>query len=591
MGSAPSTTRRRWRAKWNRIAASAYFGYEAADRINKNLKIPFLRLEAIPLSRSENSESDMGRVIPRGRKPNARRTRALATLLLACGLLTVLPSGLFAQPADNNRTHYVNFRDFNIPFGAMNDPQIAEILLYVSTDRKPYTYVGAVKPSARKFFYPAEGDGWYSFVVQTRSANGVLSPSDLKSVSPSLRICVDTQAPVIEELTAVAPTAESKQPGIHWKIKEENLKEIWLEYRSVNGGDWVPLFPQAEPEKTWRWKPAWGGELEVRMQALDQAGNRSEVKKLRLIVPENVAHMPHPGDAATQGKVIYVKSKTFQLSYKLDDESVGPSKVAAVDIWKVHRGQAWTKCPEKGTRDGPVTISVNSAGRWGFRLIPRSGVGLAERDPRQGDAPDIWVEVDEDAPKVKITNVTVAQEDDGGYMTVYWKAEDTFLRATPISIFLSPTPQSGTWMPIEGSLANTGSWRIKTDAPILGGRYEFYVKVSAIDEAGNVGSDQWREVVKVDLKIPRIKSIDVKPTDAPPPTSMPANNAQETSRQRLSPPNFGNPLGGDAPKSPPPPLGGTPAQPRPMPSSLTGTNGGFSNPTTQTVPIKGLEIP
>ncbi len=545
----------------------------------------------MPLSCSENSESDMGRVIPQGRKPNVGRMRACAIVLLACGLHSALPSGLFAQADDNNRTHYVNFRDFNIPFGAMNDPQIADILLYVSTDRKPYSYVGAVKPSARKFFYPAEGDGWYSFVVQTRSANGVLSPSDVKSVSPSIRICVDTQAPVIEELSAVPPTAESRQPGIHWKIKEENLKEIWLEYRSVNGGDWVPLFPQAEPEKTWRWKPAWGGELEVRMQALDRAGNRSEVKKLRLNVPENVAHMPHPDDAATEGKVIYVKSKKFQLNYKLDIESVGPSKVATVDIWKVHRGQAWAKCPEKGTSDGPVAISVNSAGRWGFRLIPRSGVGLAERDPRPGDAPDIWVEVDEEAPKVKITNVTVAQEDDGGYMTVYWKAEDTFLRATPISIFLSPTPQSGTWMPIEGNLANTGSWRIKTDAPILGGRYEFYVKVTAIDEAGNVGSDQWREVVKVDLKIPRIKSIEVKPTDAPSSTSTPTTDAQETSRQRVSPPNFGNPLGGDAPKPPSPPLGGTPSQPRPMPSSIIGSNGGFSNPTKQTVPIKGLDMP
>jgi hypothetical protein len=532
-------------------------------------------------------ESDMGEVIPRGMKPHASRTRVILTLVLAGGLFAAISPTLFAQSGDAIRTHYVNFRDFNIPFGVINDPQVADVLLYVSTDRKTYRYVNAVKPAARRFFYPAEGDGWYYFAVQLRYLSGELAPTDIKSVPPNIRICVDTQAPVIEELVAAPPTNESKLPAIRWKIREENLKQIWLEYRSVNGGDWVTLIPPVQTEKTYTWKPAWSGELEVRMQAMDQAGNRSEVKMLRMNAPENVAHMPPPADS-TGGKVIYVKSKTFQLNYKVDLESVGPSKVASVDIWKLHQGQGWTKCSEKGTPEGPVTVSVNATGRWGFRLIPRSGVGLAERDPRPGDTPDIWVEVDDLAPKVKILNVTVAQEQDGGYMTVSWKAEDTFLRSNPISIYLSGTPQGGTWMPIESNLANTGNWRIKTDAPILGERYEFYVKVKAVDEAGNEGEDQWREVVKVDLKIPHIKSIDVKPSAAP---AAPAyGDAQETSRQRQVPPTFNAPRAGDTPKPSIPPNGG-PYPGERMPSSMEGTGRGFDKPNSKPPVPGGLEMP
>jgi len=38
--------------------------------------------------------------------------------------------------------------------------------------------------------------------------------------------------------------------------------------------------------------------------------------------------------------------------------------------------------------------------------------------------------------------------------------------------------------------------------------------VAAIDEAGNIGENQWGDTVKVDLKVPRIKHIEVKPSDS-----------------------------------------------------------------------------
>jgi hypothetical protein len=483
---------------------------------------------------TETGEINMGRFIPRG------SGKAVWVTLLTCGLLVAVSVGLFGQTGDNVSLHYVPARSFNIPFSLTdNDPRM-EVLLSVSTDGKQYRPAGVARPNERRFYFSAPSDGWYSFIVQTRDASGVVSP-DLRSAR-IMRICVDTQNPVIEELAADV-SADNSLPTIRWKITEANLKEIWADYRSTSGSEWVPLFLPVKTEGTHTWKPSWSGELEVRMQALDQAGHRSEVRMLRLRAADNVSRMPPPPEAGP-GKIMYVNSKTFQLDYTLDDQTVGPSQVASVDIWKLHPGQVWRKCPEKGTARGPVMVSVDATGRWGFRLIPRSGVGLAERDPQPGDAPDIWVEVDDKPPLVKVTNVTVTQEADGGYLTVYWKADDAFLRSMPITIFLG-SPQGKDWVSVAKDLPNSGHWRQKIEDLNLGARYEFALKVTAIDEAGNIGENQWGDTVKVDLKVPRIKHIEIKPGSgqqsysAPgtAPFSSPFENSQPASKSTPSPYN------------------------------------------------------
>jgi hypothetical protein len=485
-------------------------------------------------------ESNMGRFIPRGSGPHGSRGKAVWSVLLACGLFVATPRGLFAQPAESTRTFYFPERSFYIPFTLHeNDPQL-EIRLNVSRDEgRTYHYSASARPPDRRFHFKAPADGWYYFIVQTRDTSGALAPENLRGATPSIRVCVDTQPPIIESLTADAPS-DNSLPTIHWKITETNLKEVWAYYRSSSGSEWVPLFLPLKEEGTHTWKPLWGGELEVRMQVLDQAGHRSEVRTLKLRAANNVTRMPPPQEQDGGGKVMFVKSKTFQLNYKLDEQTVGPSQVASVDIWKLHRGQGWRKCTKPGPATGPATVSVEAAGRWGFRLIPRSGVGRADPDPQPGDAPDIWVEVDDKPPRVQVTNVTVTQEADGGYLTVYWMADDAFLRPMPITIFLA-SPQGGDWTAVARDLPNNGNWRQKIDDLNLGPRYEFALKVSAIDEAGNIGENPWRDTVKVDLKIPRIKHIEVKPDGAatgghlqydasgmPPVGGSPSENSQST---------------------------------------------------------------
>jgi hypothetical protein len=455
----------------------------------------------------------MGRLIPRGAEQRVGRTKVAWHVFLTCCLFVAAPAGLLAQGTDPIKTYCVPTRDFRIPFTPANDPRIRDVLLHVSTDKGlTYQLTATEAPNKRYFSFQAQGDGWYFFIVQTRDQDGVRTPSDFRGVPPSLRVCVDTQKPVINLRQA---TAQDGSPAaIEWSIQDDNFDDVHADYRSVAGGEWYPMFLPRTATGVHGWTPVVQGEVEVRMQARDKAKHQAEPRSVNVKPIQ-----PRPGAApvaavgpSSPSDVRHVKSKMFQLDYQLDDTTKGPSGVESVIIWKMRQGGPWQKCRETGTPEGPAKVTVDMPGRWGFRLIPRSGVGLAEPDPRFGDQPDLWIEVDEKAPQVKITNVVVAQVGNSGELTVYWSASDPFLRARPISLFYAATPE-GPWTDLARDLPNhSGSYSCRPEELKL--PFKFYLKVTAVDEAGNLGEDKWRDPVKVDLEVPRIKHIEVKPSEA-----------------------------------------------------------------------------
>ncbi len=455
----------------------------------------------------------MGRIIPRGAEPRTGRTQAVGHVLLTCALFAAAPAGLFAQGTDAVRTYWVPTRSFNIPFSTGTDPRLVDMLLHVSTDNgQTYRHAASARPSDRRFFFQAQGDGWHFFIVQTRDRDNVLAPSDLRGAAPSIRVCVDTQKPVIN--LRQIPSQDGYPIAIEWSIQDANFDDLYAEYRSVNGGDWYPLFLPRTASGKHEWTPAVSGDLEVRLQAIDRAKNKAAPLTVT-IKPDPRKAALSPVSQASPGDVKHVKNKTFQLDYQLDEGTIGPSDVKGVEIWKMHPGGPWQKCRETGSPKGPATVTVDTSGRWGFRLIPRSGVGLAEPDPRPGEAPDLWVEVDDRAPQVKITNVVVSPGADSGRMTVTWTASDPFLARQAITISYSPLEHED-WKVLE-KCDNSGSFSCEPQK--IGLPYQFFIKVEAADEAGNVGADRWREPIKVDLKVPRIKRIEVKPGEAREPSS------------------------------------------------------------------------
>jgi hypothetical protein len=201
--------------------------------------------------------------------------------------------------------------------------------------------------------------------------------------------------------------------------------------------------------------------------------------------------------------LMYVNKHSFELSYQL--ENVGPSKVKSIEVWWTHGGGKWARYPEEVKPGGPVPITVQSDGRYGFTLVPRSGAGLCGKRPAEGDEPHVWVEVDTQAPALEIHNVDLAGLEQGKEtITLSWKADDKNLRADSVDFYWSET-KDGPWHLIARELKAEG----KYDCPCKALPYQCYLRATATDLAGNVAEAVTPGPVNIDLRVPSIRDVKV----------------------------------------------------------------------------------
>jgi hypothetical protein len=430
-----------------------------------------------------------------------RRSRAgrLGLLVVLCLGVTLAAAG---QGADRVPIHYFNDRTFEIPFEQVN-PSTTKVLLWASSNGGPYSQVAAALPSQRRFQYNASADGWYDFVVQVQDVDGRLTPASATQSSPHLRVCVDTERPQVV-LRPVLP--QKGAVGVEWQVSDRNLdlRTLRLAYRLAGSPNWTALNIQQLARAQFSWTPPAAGNYEVRLTVADRACNCGTATTL---VKGSGAG---PGQLTSAGpgspRVKHVRSRTFQINYKIDN--VGPSQVKHVEVWMTSDTRQWTRYKGDAPPAGPFELTVPRAGRYGFTLRPCSGVGRAPRVPDIGEQPQLWVQVDETKPVVKVLRVDVGEEQDNGTFTVHYEARDAHLRAKPISVLYS-TGKDGPWTELLTDQENNGICRCQTrDLP-----FEFYLRVQAIDEAGNKGYDQTAETVKVDTKVPRVQDVDVEAVD------------------------------------------------------------------------------
>ncbi len=194
---------------------------------------------------------------------------------------------------------------------------------------------------------------------------------------------------------------------------------------------------------------------------------------------------------------ILVNSRRIRLNYEIRE--VGPSGVASIELWATRDGKTWQRYSDEAPPPGPLVVHVAEEGRYGFTLVVKNGVGLSCPRPQTGDKPQIWVEVDETNPTVKLSDVQVGHTADQGLMIIRWSAMDAHLLARPVSLSMSVN-KDGPWTTIATNLENTGYhvWKMPKDVP-----YKFHVRVEATDRAGNVGSDTTVRPVAVDGALPR----------------------------------------------------------------------------------------
>ena len=435
-------------------------------------------------------------------------TALALVLVVAPAVRAVGGDGIFYSSDDG--AYFSNQSSFRIPFGDV-DRRIQEVILYASVNNgKSYDRVTSVGPAEREFRFQSRGDGWYWFTVQTRDADGRLSPPDLSLAQPQIKVCVDTRPP-----TATLRWLQSQNGlvGVTWEASDFNLDltTLRIDYRTV-GGDWIPLQVKQTPTGQYFWNPGTTAPIEARIQVQDKAHNLAEYKTPVYGDTRTggvATPAPGPGPAAAPaadgpGAVIMVNTKRIELNFKIDD--VGSSKVKAVEVWYTQDGgRTWQKTPDDAPPEPPYIVNVKEEGRYGFTLIARSGVGLALPAPKSGDAPQVWVEVDVTKPKVSIVGVEVGRGPDSGFVTVRWNATDKHMSANPVTISYADAAAgaSGQWQIMAANVPNEGGryvWRMPDNLPP-----QILVRVEAIDQAGNVGQDETAKPVSTDLSIPKAR--------------------------------------------------------------------------------------
>jgi hypothetical protein len=163
-----------------------------------------------------------------------------------------------------------------------------EVQLHVSGDRGAHWQLySRVEPARQRFLFRAGGDGEYWFLVRTLDRSGQLRPEGF--TAPGLRVVVDTAPP---KLQLSAFRGQDGQFTVRWRIEEPNPRPdtLRIEFRTTDSAPWQPVAlsrqgptaagPIQEGEVTW-WPQASSGEVQVRAEVSDAAGN-SSVSQARL---------------------------------------------------------------------------------------------------------------------------------------------------------------------------------------------------------------------------------------------------------------------------------------------------------------------
>jgi hypothetical protein len=455
---------------------------------------------------------------------------------------------------------------------------VSKVSLFARVGPGPWQLVDTAAPNQTQFRYQASQDGEYWFSVVTTDKQGLSTPRDVAQEPPALVVVVDTQKPAIELQPATLPGGElglrctivdsnpdyqalkisyraadqtvrylealPGQPGL-FRVPAPEVLSGWvsvtaadrahnetkrdLNLREVLGqGSAATQAPQSAPvtpAKGTASAPVSGPEI-VQTSAQSPAPTHVASKLAPLAAvgssgmtlpaptplpaptTSKVNALPAP-DAKTGGLPRQLINTTHaSIDYRIDP--VGPSGVSKVDVWMTaDKGASWQRLGEDADRRSPAEVDLPGEGLYGIRLAVTNGNGFGGKPPAPGEAPTSWVEVDTTAPIAQLREIDPTTS--GGKLELRWTVTDKNLGPEPIALYYA-TRREGPWLPIARNVKNDSCyhWEFPRD---VGG--QFFVRLEAADQAGNVSRCETPTPVVLDMTEPRALVVGISGMNAP----------------------------------------------------------------------------
>ncbi|MCG8648611.1 MAG: hypothetical protein MI861_02195, partial [Pirellulales bacterium] len=214
----------------------------------------------------------------------------------------------------------------------------------------------------------------------------------------------------------------------------------------------------------------------------------------------------------------------FSLDYEV--EAIGSAGVEAIELYgTTDQGKTWKFWGRDPDQVSPFDIQTKEEGIFGFRIVVVGRNGLASPRPLPDETPDIFVVVDEQAPQVRIRGAQYGQGDRTGALVIQYQCADSNLRQRPVALSFSKSVD-GPWTTIAAGLRNDGSYVWPADPGLP---RQFYLRIDAADQAGNVGTDILDRPIDAQGLAPRARIRGFQPLTG---TETPAPGQQTAGHQR-----------------------------------------------------------
>ena len=374
-------------------------------------------------------------------------------------------------------------------------------------------YLAKAKPnqaSAGSQVWQSETDAWIP-KTQSRSSTTMGPDPTLAPVPYSNSNWENGPRQPVTNVPSNRPSMIRKGDQV---IGESSTMGATNQYRGLNQQGSQTIAPSTLLPDKGGTSPGWNLEQNSRRDPLPVSNEFSKPKSLSSVGYRPPSSPSRPtGDVmpARQSKapIQIIGTKRFQLNYGID--SIDPSGVAGVDLWLTRDdGETWQAWGTDPDSRSPFPVEVQEEGRYGFKIVVHSKDGLTGQGPSRGDDPDMWILIDTQSPLARITSVPYGRGNEAGRLVVNYSVSDQFLTLRPIVLAYSPNPK-GPWDVIGEGLRNEGRyvWKPTPDVPD-----RIFLRIDALDKAGNVGVHVLSQAIDVSGLVPRGTIHSVVPVGA-----------------------------------------------------------------------------